>query len=63
MAKQFIYQDNTFSSGDRVKVHLKVKEEGKTRSQIFEGLIIAIKGRGVGKTFTIRKIGTNSVGV
>ena len=63
MANSFKYKDQTFHSGDRVVVHLKIKEEGKTRTQSFEGLIIAIKGRGVGQTFTIRKIASNSWGV
>lgn len=43
-------------SGDTVKVHIKVKEGGKERIQIFEGLVIATKhGRGLDGTFTARK--------
>ena len=34
-----------FQSGDVVKVHLKIKEGGKERVQIFEGLVIAVSGR------------------
>ena len=34
-----------FQAGDIVEVHLKIKEKGKERVQIFEGLIIAIKGK------------------
>lgn len=44
------------SSGDTVKVHIKVKEGVKERVQIFEGLIIAVKhGAGLDGTFTVRK--------
>ena len=63
MANNFIYKDKKYNVGDRVGVHLKIEEEGKTRSQIFEGVIIAIKGRESGKSFTVRKIGANSIGV
>lgn len=45
-----------FKAGDTVKVHVKVKEGNKERVQIFEGLVIAIKGSGTGKTFTVRKV-------
>ena len=46
--------------GDTVKVNLKIKEvdskgNAKTRIQTFEGLIMAIKGSGISKTFTVRK--------
>jgi len=43
-------------SGDTVKVHLIVKEGGKERVQIFEGLVIAVKhGKGLDGTFIVRK--------
>ena len=49
-----------FRVGDTVKVNLKIKEvdskgNAKTRIQTFEGLVMAIKGSGVSKTFTVRK--------
>jgi len=44
-------------SGDRVKVHQKIQEGGKTRTQIFEGLVIKTQhGRGINGTFTVRRI-------
>lgn len=49
--------------GLTLKVYQKIKEGAKTRTQIFEGLVIALKhGRGVNSTMTIRKI-SNGVGV
>lgn len=42
--------------GDRVDVYLKVTEGDTERIQVFDGIIIAIRGGGVSKTFTIRKI-------
>lgn len=45
-----------FSPGDTVKVHLKVVEGDRERVQIFEGIVIGRKGKGVRETFTVRKI-------
>ncbi len=44
------------SVGDQVEVHTLVREKNRTRVQVFKGLIIAIKGSGTRKTFTVRKI-------
>ncbi len=50
-------------TGDTVRVSVKIEEKGKTRLQIFEGLVIARKhGAEAGGTFTVRKI-SNGVGV
>lgn len=51
-----------FRAGDTVRAHVKVREAGKERIQIFEGLVIAVKHGGIAKTITLRKI-SNSVGV
>ncbi len=51
-----------FKAGDRIRVHVRVVEGNKERIQQFEGDVIAIKGSGVGRTFTVRKV-TNGVGV
>jgi len=42
--------------GDTVRLHLKIKEAGKERTQIFEGVVIAIKGSGLSKNLIARKI-------
>ncbi len=43
-------------AGDTVKVHQKIQEKGKTRIQIFEGLVLSRKhGSEAGATFTVRK--------
>lgn len=51
-----------FEIGDSVKVHVKVIEGEKERVQVFEGVVIARKGKKVSETFTVRKISYN-VGV
>jgi len=48
--------------GDNVKASVKVREGGKERIQLFEGVVIAIKNGGIAETITIRKI-SNGVGV
>ncbi len=52
-----------FKTGYTVKVHQKIREGGKERVQVFEGLVIARKGgKGVNATFMVRKI-ASGVGV
>ena len=46
----------SFKPGDQVKVHFKVVEGGNERIQVFEGVVLRIKGSGLSKTFTVRKI-------
>ena len=48
--------------GDTVKVHVKVKEGEKERIQIYQGIVIGIKGGGMRASFTVRKI-SSGVGV
>ena len=48
--------------GDTVKVAVKVREGGKERIQLFEGVCIAVKHGGIAETITLRKI-SNGVGV
>lgn len=45
-----------FKVGDGVRVHTKVKEGDKERIQIFSGIVIGRKGRGINETFTVRRI-------
>lgn len=52
-----------FRPGDTVRVHVKVVEGGKERTQIFEGIVIKIRGSGLSKMFTVRKIASGGVGV
>ncbi|NLB48991.1 MAG: 50S ribosomal protein L19 [Erysipelotrichia bacterium] len=51
-----------FSSGDEVKVSVRIVEGSKSRLQIFQGVVIMRRGGGVSETFTVRKI-SGGVGV
>jgi large subunit ribosomal protein L19 len=45
-----------FKVGDGVRVHTRVREGDKERIQIFGGIVIGRKGRGINETFTVRRI-------
>jgi len=52
-----------FKAGDSVRLGVRIKEGDKTRVQRFEGVVISIRGEGTGRTFMVRKMGANNVGV
>jgi large subunit ribosomal protein L19 len=51
-----------FATGDTIKVNVRITENGKSRIQVFQGLVIARSGSGVGETFIVRKM-SSGVGV
>ena len=51
-----------FDSGDSITVYYQIREGEKVRTQFFKGTVIQIKGEGLSKTFTIRKM-SGTVGV
>ena len=51
-----------FSSGDTITVYYEIREGEKVRTQFFRGVVIKIKGEGLSKSFTIRKM-SGTVGV
>jgi large subunit ribosomal protein L19 len=69
MALKITIKDTEFGVGDKVRVVQKIKEGaasaegGRSREAIFEGIVIAIRGRDPGKTFIVRRIGEGGVGI
>jgi large subunit ribosomal protein L19 len=53
---QFKTQVPKFNVGDSVRVHTRVVEGDKERIQIFAGIVIGRKGRGLNESFTVRRI-------
>ena len=51
-----------FSAGDTITVYYEIREGEKVRTQFFRGVVIQIKGQGLSKSFTIRKM-SGTVGV
>ncbi|MYB28117.1 MAG: 50S ribosomal protein L19 [Acidimicrobiaceae bacterium] len=45
-----------FQPGDTVRVHVRVVEGNRARTQVFEGIVIRRQGSGVRETFTVRKV-------
>jgi large subunit ribosomal protein L19 len=45
-----------FRAGDTVKIHFLVREGDKTRTQVFQGMVISRRGSGISETITVRKI-------
>lgn len=64
MANMIKLNDFNFAVGDTIAVHHKIKEGGKEKTQIFLGMVIAIKGsEPANKSFTVRKIGAGNIAV
>ena len=51
-----------FKTGDTIGVHVKIKEGEKERIQLFKGIVLKVQGKGMGRSFTVRKI-ASGVGV
>ncbi len=62
--KEFIQKKDfpAFSAGDTITVYYEIREGDKVRTQFFRGVVIQIKGQGLSKSFTIRKM-SGTVGV
>lgn len=63
MALKITIKETEFGVGDRIRVVQKIKDGDKSREASFEGMVIGIRGRSPGKTFTIRKIADGGIGV
>jgi large subunit ribosomal protein L19 len=63
MANFLTYQDKRIAVGDRILVKQVVKEDDKSRIQIFEGLLISVRGQGDNQSFVVRKIAAGNIGV
>lgn len=77
MANRALWNTVEFHIGDTVLVHYKliekekvagktkreVKEETRERTQVFEGVVIAMKGSGANFMFTVRRVGALAIGI
>lgn len=57
------FKETQIHIGDMLAVSNQVVEGAKTRTQIFEGILISLRGRGENKTFTVRRISPGGIGV
>jgi large subunit ribosomal protein L19 len=51
------------SSGDTVKVHVRIVEGDRERIQVFQGVVIRVRGGGNDANFTVRRIASHGIGV
>lgn len=77
MAISLTLHNQTIHVGDTVRVHYKIiekqvvsgktkrekHEEQKERTQVFEGIVLAIRGRDEGKSFIVRRLGVGNIGI
>ncbi len=63
MSKYLTIKDVNFSVGDTIRVHQKIQDGDKSRTQIFEGVVISIQNRESGRSFRVRRVASNGVGV
>lgn len=77
MAISMLFQEKKISVGDTVDVHYRIiekeivsgktkkekHEEQKERTQVFTGIVIAIRGHGDGRSFTVRRMSVGNIGV
>jgi len=64
MANSFRWRDVVVKVGDIIRLEYRIKEKEKERLQPFQGRVIVIKGQDAqSKTFTVRKMGADNIGV
>lgn len=63
MANTLTVKDVAFSVGDTIRLHYSLHDKDKKKNQIFEGIVLDIKGREDNKMFTVRKVTKSNIGV
>lgn len=63
MSLNITHKGEVFGIGDKVKVYFKITEGDKERTSIFEGIVISTQNRDENKTFVVRKMGVQGIGI
>lgn len=63
MANSLTIKEQNIKVGDTVKISYKFKEGDKEKTQLFQGMVISAKGKDDNKTFTVRKVTKDKIGV
>ncbi len=62
--KEYLKEDiPEIRPGDTVKLYLRVREGNRERTQVFQGIVIGIRGSGLSRTITVRRIASGGIGV
>jgi large subunit ribosomal protein L19 len=54
---------NDFHVGDTIRIMYRILEGDKLRTQPYEGIVISKRGEGMSKSFTVRRIGADNIGI
>ncbi len=63
MSLKFTHQDHEYTVGDTLKINYKIKEKDKERIQAFDGILLAVQGKGSNKSIIIRKDAADGIKV
>jgi large subunit ribosomal protein L19 len=63
MAISTTHKETNFGVGDVVRVYQKIQEGEKARTSVFEGMVMGIKGHAGNKTFMVRRVGAQKIGI
>ncbi len=63
MARSITIKDTQVNVGDTIKLHYAIKDKDKKKNQIFEVIVLDIRGTGNNTMFTVRKITRSNIGV
>jgi large subunit ribosomal protein L19 len=50
-------------SGDTVRVHARIVEGNRERVQVFQGIVLRVRGGGINANFTVRRVASHGIGV
>ena len=63
MSNTFTFKDTIIGVGDKVKVYQRIMESGKSRKQVFAGMVLTIKGDEKNRTFSVRRVGEQNTDI
>lgn len=63
MANSVVFHETEVRVGDTIKISYAINDKDKRKSQLFEGIVLAIKGRESNKMITVRKMTRSGIGV
>jgi len=63
MANSVLFHDTQVRVGDTIKISYAITDKDKRKSQLFEGIVLAVKGRETNKMITVRKMTRSGLGV
>jgi large subunit ribosomal protein L19 len=63
MANSVVFHETAVNVGDTIKISYAINDKDKRKSQLFEGIVLAVRGRETNKMITVRKMTRSGIGV